>query len=74
MPELGDSCDRDDKVTFSDSGEVLVCRRGTWQRVGEAAPIDLGAVPSRERTKRLVEEQRKDDAQRPRRGKGTVDG
>jgi hypothetical protein len=74
MPKPGDSCGRDDRVTMSDSGEVLVCRRGTWQRVGEAAPIDLGAVPSRGRTKRLVEEQRKDDAQRPRRRRGRVDG
>jgi len=59
---------------MSDSGEVLVCRRGTWQRVGEAPPIDLGAVPSRERTMRLVEEQRKHDAKRPRRGRGQADG
>lgn len=64
MPVPGDACGSNERITMSDSGEVLVCRRGMWQRVGEAAPIDVGVVPSRKRTRDLVEDQRKDEARR----------
>lgn len=68
MPRPGDSCDpSEDKIAMS-GGEVLVCRRGTWQRVGEAAPVDSGVLPSRERTKDLLAIQRKNDQQRASRG------
>jgi len=59
MPEPGDPCESSDTIAAAASGEILVCRNNVWQRVGEAAPIDAGAVPSRERAQGLVEEQRK---------------
>ena len=60
MPEPGDRCSSDDTIASASSGEILVCRNNVWQRVGEAAPINAGAVPSRKRTKDLVDKQNKE--------------
>lgn len=56
MPNLGDPCEAHDTVALSDSGEILVCRRGVWQGVGDAPPLPTGALPSRVLTERLIDE------------------
>jgi len=47
-PSAGDHCTPNGSVSVNADGDVLVCRSGVWQFSGDAAPIDVAALPSRD--------------------------